>query len=81
MLEGKVTRFRATPGPETAAGDGILSHPEEIRCEVDLRLGDKVGVHARLRTTPAGLISAGIMVSAAILALAAVVRTAHRRIG
>jgi hypothetical protein len=38
-------------------------HPEEIRASVDLRIGKKVALKATVRTTPAGLVTAGIVVA------------------
>ena len=37
------------------------AHPEEIRAKVKLRLGKRSWLNATLRTTPAGLVTAGIM--------------------
>ena len=54
-------------------------HPEEIKASVDLHVGNSVSLSATLRTTPAGLVTAGIMVSAIVLAVAALVRAARRR--
>jgi hypothetical protein len=55
------------------------AHPEEIRAEVKLRLGRRSRLNASLRTTPAGLVSAGIMTAAIFLSIAALVRVARRR--
>jgi hypothetical protein len=64
---------RSGPESETA-----LPHPEEMKTSVELRLGGSVVLHATARTTPAGLVSAGIAVSSIILAVAAVVWAARR---
>ena len=55
------------------------AHPEEIRAKVKLRLGKRSRVNASLRTTPAGLVSAGIMTAAIFLSIAVLVRAARRR--
>jgi hypothetical protein len=55
------------------------AHPKEIRATVDLRKGNSLSLKAAARTTPAGLVTAGIMVSAIILAVAALVRAVRRR--
>jgi hypothetical protein len=55
------------------------AHPEEIRAKVNLRLGKRNRLNATLRTTPAGLVSAGIMTAAIFLSIAALVRAARRR--
>jgi len=47
----------------------VVTHPEEIRAEYELRLGNLVTVQASARTTPAGVISAGIAAAAIILAV------------
>jgi hypothetical protein len=77
MIQAKVMRIRDHADAANAAEAGSLTHPEEIRCALDLHFGEKVAVRTTLRTTPAGLISAGIMASATLLALAALVRTAR----
>lgn len=46
---------------------------------VDLRIGNSLSLKATARTTPAGLVTAGIMVSAIILVVAALVRAVRRR--
>jgi hypothetical protein len=55
------------------------AHPEEIRAKVKLRLGKRSRLNATLRTTPAGLVSAGIMTAAIFLSIAALVRAARGR--
>jgi hypothetical protein len=52
---------------EHAPGEAL--HPEEIRAEYELRLGNLVTVKASARITPAGVISAGIAAAAIILAV------------
>jgi hypothetical protein len=37
----------------------VPAHPEEIRAKVKLRLGKRSRLNATLRTTPAGLVTAG----------------------
>ena len=54
------------------------AHPEEIRANVKLRLGKRSRLYATLRTTPAGLVSAGIMTAAIFLSIAVLVRAARR---
>jgi hypothetical protein len=54
------------------------AHPEEIKAKVKLRLGKRSRLNATLRTTPAGLVTAGIM-AAIFLSIAALVRAARRR--
>jgi hypothetical protein len=62
-------------GPATSA----QAHPEEIRAQVKLRLGKRSRLNATLRTTPAGLVTAGIMTAAIFLSIATLVRAARRR--
>jgi hypothetical protein len=54
-------------------------HPEVMKASVDLRIGNNISLKATARTTPAGLITAGIMVSAIVLAVATLVWAASRR--
>jgi len=55
------------------------AYPEEIRAKVTFRLGKRSRLNASLRTTPAGLVCAGIMTAAIFLSIAAVVRAARWR--
>ena len=57
----------------------VPAHPEEIRAKVKLRLGKRSRLNAILRTTPAGLVTAGIMAAAIFVSIAALVRAARRR--
>jgi hypothetical protein len=54
------------------------SHPEEMKAHVDLRIGERTVLTATARTTPAGLISIGVMVGAILLSVAVLVRAARR---
>jgi hypothetical protein len=54
--------------------DVAITHPEEIRLEAELTIRGRPTARAALRTTPAGLICAGLAVAAIILSSAAVVR-------
>jgi hypothetical protein len=45
----------------------------KMKASVDFRAGNSVALHATARTTPAGLIAAGLMVSAIVLAAATLV--------
>ena len=78
MPQANLTRLHSVDRP-VATTDG--THPEEIRWEVDLRIGDRIGLRSSLRTTPAGVISAGIMAAAAGWALAALLRARRRSAG
>jgi hypothetical protein len=60
-------------------GGSVSAHPEEIKATLKLRLGKRGRLNATLRTTPAGLVSAGIMTAAIFLSIAALVRAARRR--
>jgi hypothetical protein len=54
-----------------------ISHPEEMRGQVELHFGERVVLRAGGRTTPANLVTVGIMVSAIVLSLTALVRAAR----
>ena len=63
------------------AGQAVsaATHPEEIRARLKLRLGKRGQLNATIRTTPAGLVTAGIMTAAIFLSIAAAVRAARWR--
>ena len=56
----------------------IPTHPEEIRGSFSLRIGDNAVLETSIRTTPAGLVTAGLMVSAILLSTAFLVRALRR---
>ena len=55
------------------------THLEEIRAMIKLRIGNRTVMRATARTTPAGLVSVGVMVAAILLSTAALVRAARRK--
>ena len=57
---------------------GAPAHPEEIRARVKFRVGKRVSLNATVRTTPAGLVTAGVMVAAIVLSVTALVRAIRR---
>lgn len=57
-----------------AAGAEAPSHPEEMRGRFALRIGERTIFEGEGRTTPAGLISAGLAMAAAAFALGYLVR-------
>jgi hypothetical protein len=67
------------PTAQTLGQASAAVHPEGIKASVDLRIGNSVSLKATVRATPAGLVTAGIMVSAIVLAVATLVRAARRR--
>jgi hypothetical protein len=64
------------PGPEAAPP---LRHPEEMNARVALVLGGGRSFTATARTTPAGLVSVGVLVSSILLSVAVLVRAAGPR--
>ena len=54
-----------------------ISHPGEMRAELDLRFGS-AAIHAAARTTPAGIIAVGVLVSSILLSAAVLVHAARR---
>jgi hypothetical protein len=58
----------------------VPAHPEEIRATLKLRVGKCGRLNVTLRTTPAGLVTAGIMTPAIFLSIAALMRAACRSI-
>src|SRR5215471_3167704 len=82
VLSRMRTNMQAIHKPITEAMGQAASapaHPEEIRAKVTLRLGKRGRLKATLRTTPAGLVCAGIMTAAIFLSIAAVARAARWR--
>jgi hypothetical protein len=56
-----------------------ITHPEEIRLEAQLTIRGRPTARAALRTTPAGVICAGLAVAVIILSSAAGVRIVGKR--
>ena len=44
-------------------------HPEELRATVELRVGQLISIKARTRTTPAGLVTVALLISAILIPL------------
>jgi hypothetical protein len=61
---------------EVVDGAAIM-HPEEIRLEGEIRIGQNAVVRGRTRFTPAGLVCCGLMVAMILLSTAALVRAAR----
>ena len=61
-------------------GNDSPTHPEEMKAKVKLRIGKRVLVTATARTTPARLVSIGVMVAVILLSAAALVHTARRKL-
>jgi len=59
---------------EAEPDDVPITHPEEIRLDAGLTIGGEPTAHASIRTTPAGVMCAGLAVAAIILSTAALVR-------
>jgi len=54
-----------------------VTHPEEMRAGFDLRIGQTFASGARA-STPAGIVTAGLMTVAVLVATTALVRAARR---
>lgn len=54
-------------------------HPEEMRAEVELRVASGAVFKATARTTPAGLVTVAVLVSAILLSTAVLVRATRGR--
>ncbi|AWN44747.1 hypothetical protein DK389_23355 [Methylobacterium durans] len=50
-------------------------HPEEMRATVDLTIGQSIAFRATARATPAGLVSAALLVAATLVPLVWLART------
>jgi hypothetical protein len=55
-----------------------ITHPEEMRAEFDLQIGKNINLQGRARITPAGIVTAGLMTVAVLVAATALVRAARR---
>ena len=55
--------------PETPA-----THPEEMRTSFNLRIGEETSLRGDVRMTPAGVVTAGLMTVAVLIAATALVR-------
>lgn len=55
------------------------THPEEIRSEFELRIGERTSLQGKIRTTPAGVICAGISLAMMTFALGYLIRSGARR--
>jgi hypothetical protein len=64
---------------EDDSEETAITHPEEFRLEAQLTIRGQPTARAALRTTPAGVICAGLAVAAIILSSAAVARIVGRR--
>lgn len=53
-------------------------HPEEMRATIDFRIGNGISVNATARATPAGLVSAALLLSAILIPVLLIVK--QRRI-
>ena len=60
------------------AHEGPITHPEEMRASFDLRIGNNINLKGSARITPAGIVTAGLMTVAIILATARLIRAVRR---
>jgi hypothetical protein len=62
----------------TDTAEAPITHPEEMRAGLDLRIGKNINLKGGGRLTPAGIVTAGLMTVGVLLAAAALVRAARR---
>jgi hypothetical protein len=70
------------PQPGVASDHGSTTaapHPEEMRATIDLRIGNTVSMSATARATPAGFITAAVLVSAILVPLVLFARRRRMR--
>jgi hypothetical protein len=60
------------------AQEGPITEPEEMRASFDLRIGENISLKGSARITPAGIVTAGLMTVAIILATAGLIRAVRR---
>jgi hypothetical protein len=58
----------------TDTAEAPITHPEEMRAGLDLRIGKNINLKGGGRLTPAGIVTAGLMTVGVLLAAAALVR-------
>jgi hypothetical protein len=61
--------------PDTAA-----PHPEEMKATIDLTIGRSVTIKASARATPAGLLTAALLVAAILIPIWLTRTRAHERV-
>ena len=59
---------------------GAITHPEEIRLEAEWTVTGRATARAAIRTTPAGVICAGLALAVIVVATAAAGRILRRRV-
>ncbi|ONG45379.1 hypothetical protein BKE38_26555 [Pseudoroseomonas deserti] len=69
-------RIAATPDAGAEGTPPQPLHPAEMKARVALTLGGGRSFVATARTTPAGLVAAGVLVSSILLSVALLVRVA-----
>ncbi len=62
-----------------AEPDAPLTHPEEMKAVFNLKIGDKISLQGSARTTPAGIISAGITLSAILASIGFIVWAGRKK--
>jgi hypothetical protein len=60
------------------APEAPVTHPEEMRATFDLRIGENTSLRGSARLTPAGIVTAGVMTVAVLVATTALVRAVRR---
>jgi hypothetical protein len=60
------------------APEAPVTHPEEMRATFDLRIGENTSLRGSARITPAGIVTAGVMTVAVLVATTALVRAVRR---
>ncbi len=78
-MEESVTAPARQGNPEASEQEASPTHPEEMKAAFNLRIGDKISLEGSARTTPAGIISAGITLSTILAALGFVIWAGRKR--
>ena len=66
---------------DTQKSGDDAAHPESLQATVALRLGRSASFDASARSTPAGLVSIGVMVGSILLGVAVVIAAARWPVG
>ncbi len=78
-MEDRVTELQAPDLSQAPKQDALLTHPEEMKAAFNLRIGDKISLQGSARLTPAGVVSAGVALSAVLLSVGFILWAGRKR--
>ncbi len=80
-MDGSVTEQAETTagGTREPEPEAPITHPEEMRANFNLRVGDKISLQGAARITPAGVVSAGIALSCILASIGFIVWAGRKK--